>query len=60
MGDRRKCQTYTAPRQSRGIPGMLDKIINAEDAAIAGGRLHLRVLSIHIILNTAKVFVVIF
>ena len=38
---------------------LLDKLTNAEDAAIVGGSLQLRFFTIHIILNTAKVFVVI-
>jgi hypothetical protein len=37
-----------------------DKIADAEDTAIVGRHLQLRFLTIHIILNTAKVFVVIF
>src|ERR1700730_7797572 len=37
----------------------LDKLTNAEDAAIVEGSLELRFFTIHIILNTAKLFVVI-
>src|ERR1700730_17670318 len=37
----------------------LDKLTNAEDAAIVEGSLQLRFFTIHIILNTAKLFVVI-
>jgi serine/threonine protein phosphatase 1 len=39
---------------------LLDKTTGGENDVIVGGRLQLRFLTIHIILNTAKVFVVIF
>src|ERR1700730_1022420 len=43
----------------RNASNLLDKNTNTENAAIVGGSLQLRFFTIHIILNTAKVFVVV-
>jgi hypothetical protein len=56
MADRWMIRTRRIPRNTLNL---LYKLTNSDDVAIAGGSLQLRFFTIHIILNTAKVFVVI-